>query len=568
MIIVVAVVALRGPWFADDAEPSTTTAAAVTSGVPEPTSATVAASDSVPADDEFIEPGATRGGFVTVGLIGELTTFNPLVIDADRSLAALQHVIGAAALTLDPTTHDLAPGVFSAVPGVADAGLTVNTDGTMTVRGAISPDAYWSDGQKITGRDFTHTYTVIETHRDALHPDVLAAHDRIVPGSLTVTAGTVEYTLFAPSLALHEPFGALVPAHAAPIESFLDDWTVEPWPSAGPFVVTGVDADRLDLAPNPEFRATADEEVLPKLDGLSVQFFASEADAVGAFGRGDIDVVGSVTSPGLTQSLQAVDGAATTILRGPGWEQLAFQFGPGALETNAGSVVDRLVIRRAIMATLDRQAIAEAVQGPIGEPMDSILGIGWPGIAEPLWVAPEERPGLLTGVTIVLATTGGNEDRETVIDLIRSQLEAAGATVQFETDEAGRFFGDMVIPGLFEVAEWAWVSEPGPAGTADDLLSWFTADGSQQLDFGNWASSPDAEEFAVLMTGVTGLLNIEDLEARLLAAERAIAFALPIIPLYAELNVAAAAGHVHGFSHSTLPGGVMATAWSWYAVEE
>ena len=112
--------------------------------------------------------------------------------------------------------------------------------------------------------------------------------------------------------------------------------------------------------------------------------------------------------------------------------------------------------------------------------LSSIVGLGWPGVDAAVWDDEGDPRGRLIGVSLVLATTS-SDDRAVVTDLIVAQLGAAGADVQVVTDEPGRFFGETVLPGFFEVGEWAWLSEPGGGGVARDFVNWFWTDAPEGL---------------------------------------------------------------------------------------
>jgi hypothetical protein len=175
---------------------------------------------------------------------------------------------------------------------------------------------------------------------------------------------------------------------------------------------------------------------------------------------------------------------------------------------------------------------------------------------------------VLTGVTVIIATTGGDATRSIITNLVVDQLGDQGVTVVIQTDEAGRFFGDMVIPGTFEAAEWAWLSSPGPGGTAQDLVNWYTAVATDSLDFGQWSTNEDSLAFIGLATGLSSILSIDDLAERLAAAEAVLAHETPVMPLYADLNVGAATPNVAGYAHSALPGGVLSAAAYWWTPGE
>ena len=563
VITVVAGLAAGGYYISTSGPGTSTSTTTASTGASSSVISVASTAGAVAGSPVATEP--VRGGTVRVGIVGVPGSLNLLLTEGDRSLLAIRHLVAAAALRLDPITHDIMPGVFAEVPTLGSGGLTINADGTMTVRTAIAAESYWSDGTAITGADFVRTYDVVMAHRDVIHPDIVTSYDRMVPGSLVVGTSTVEYTLQTATIAIEDLFSVLVPAHQVDVETFADAWKDRMWVSGGPFRFVRRSGATLHFLANSAFAST-DGAVRPAplLDGLEVEIFDSMELAVLAFGDGELNVVGSIDSYELTEAVDQLDGVTIDVLRGPGWEHLSFQLGPGAKTVNAGSVVDRLGIRKAVLATIDRDEIATYVHGSYGEAIESIVAIGWPAPGASVWVSGGEPDGTLTGVTIVLATTGGNDDRIAVAELVITQLEAAGATVELVTDEPGRFFGELILPGEFESAEWAWVSSPGPGGTAGDVLNWFTSEGKQSLDFSRWSTHPDAAEFAALATGLDAIVSVNELWQRLLAAERALAEGVPLIPLYADLNVGAAWDQVGGYRHSALPGGVLATAGEWW----
>ena len=181
-----------------------------------------------------------RGGVVRVGVVGSLGNLNPYLVGADRSLLAVHHLVAASAFVLEPSTHDLVAGVVAEVPTLGNGGLTINADGTMTVRVEVGDDAVWSDGRSVTGADFTRTSEVISEYRADIHPDIVTAFDRIVPESLVVDGQSVVFDVLQPTLDIADLFSQLLPAHRVEVESFLDDWATEMWLSAGPFVFDSV----------------------------------------------------------------------------------------------------------------------------------------------------------------------------------------------------------------------------------------------------------------------------------------------------------------------------------------
>ena len=547
-----------------------TTLAVTTPSSPTSTAPAEISDSSTAAISQEVPGGPARGGTVRVGVVGGGgTTFNPYLIGSDRALVPVHHLVAASAFRLDPLSHDLLPGVIEALPTLGNGGLTVNADGSMDVAIRVSPDARWSDGNPIRAADFLRTYEVVMAHRAVIFPDVVAEYDRIAVGSLAVTDDLVSFRLDRTGLDLVGLFDQLLPAHQVPVQTFTTAWNSRSWLSGGPFQRVEASEALIRLEPNLNYqRVDESGGALPYLDAIEVVTFGSIDEAVTALGEGSIDIVGPIEDPALVAAAESLDDVAIDVRRGPGWEQIGIQLGPGALEVNPASVVDRRIIRQAIAGALDRQAIASAVQGPYGVALPSIVGVGWPGADVGAWDTTIDLPGRLTGVTLNLVITGGDAHRVQIADLVTDQLSAAGVDVVLVTDDPGQFFANRILPGQFELAEWAWRSSPGPGAVADDLLSWFTDGGRAELDFSGWTSHPDGTRFRTLVTGLDAVLSPLDLAERLALVEAALAESVPLIPLYADLNVGAANVRVEGFTHSALPGGILAGGAAWWVAGE
>lgn len=553
-----------GWWFMARTTPTEEVAA---SSVATTTSVSIEPGSSSTTIDES-PPVPARGGTLRIGLVGDEASLNPYLVGSDRSLTELVHLVAASAFELEPTTHDLRAGVLAELPTLDNGGLARNDDGTMTVDVRIADAAAWSDGTPITGADFLRTYQIVMAHRDIIFPDVLEAYDRLLPASVAVDDRHVRFVLDRPTLDLTGLFRRLVPAHQVSVEGFATDWNDTMWASAGPYRFDASDGPVLRFVRNDEFSLSDANGVrLPYVDVLEVHRYDSIDDAVAALASGEVEVAGPIRDPALVATADAIEGVRLEVRRGPGWEHIGIQFGPGAQLANEASVVGRREIRRAILAALDRDAIAEAAQGVHGEALESITGLGWPTIEDGRWDGAGDLPGRLTGVTIALAATGGDAQRQTIVSVVTDQLAAEGVLVVSTLEEPGRFFADVVLPGAFELAEWSWLSSPGPGGVASDMASWFTSTGSQQLDFARWSAHPDAAAFVERSAGLVGTVSHEELAGLLVELEELLAEQVALIPLFAELNVGAASTDVRGFDHSAVPGGLLAEAHRWWVSE-
>ena len=446
--------------------------------------------------------------------------------------------------------------------------MTINPEGTMTVRIEVDRDAFWSDARRVSGADFVRTYEVVQAHHEVVHPDIVAAFDRIVAGSLAIDGASVQFTLDAPTLDLAGLFAQLVPAHQVDVDSFLEAWLAEPWESAGPFVFGGTSGNVITFV---RIRSTAgwvttERASVPRRHRSPA--LRIHRIAVAALSDDAVDVVGAIDEPDLVSIVSQVEGVHVDVRRGPGWEQIGFQFGPGALATNAASVIDRLRFAGRCWPHWDRAAIADAVHGEYGQAMGSIIELGWPATEEVVWDDTGDPGGRLVGVKLVLATTAGSEDRKVVTDLIVSQLGAAGMEVEVVKLVPAGSSATPCCRGCSRSVSGRGSSRPAAAAVAGNMLEWFWTEAPAGLDFYRWSSHPDSVGFGSLIAGIEVLTSEADLRERLILAERELAESVPLIPLYADLNVGVAAGGLRGFSHSALPGGVLSSAGTWWLADQ
>lgn len=561
---------------------ATTTSSTTSAPVPSTTP------DATPTGDVVLSDSPTYGGLVTVGLVGEPTTLNPFEPDGGLpSLRAIGRAVWVGAVSLDPQTLEPAPQVANEIPSEANGGIVRNEDGSMTVRYRINPQAVWSDGTPITGADFLRTYEVA-TQAAGIADEVRQDYARIRRGSVLVDEATVEFTLDEASTALSSLFSILVPAHEVSVSGFSSAWDEQMWAAGGAFRFLAWDqGTQVRLVANPQAwlfdLETGDE--LPYLDGVRFAFYPTMEQLAEALRAGDVEVGSPDVDPVVLNELDGRSSLTVDMRYGPEWEHIAFQFGQGRLDVNDTSRTDRVALRRAIAHLLDRQALAEDVLGPYGRALDSIIGLGWPSAATPGWSIyphdPDAAVPLLADVaatlgedevlSVAFATTANDPDREVIARHLVDALEGAGVAVDVALTELGSYFRDQVIPGNFEVAEWAWRAEPGPAGTLSDLRDHHVVPWPDGLDFYEWGQAgsesleiPGVAALQAELDAVVGELNIDVLQDAARAAESILADRVVLIPLYAELNPAVAASVVGGFEHSVLVGGETSTISGWW----
>lgn len=327
----------------------------------------------------------TPGGEIIIGVGPELfETVNPFLPGGEGARDTLDPIF-AGVFDIDPLTGDLVPEVVTELPSVANGGISLNEDGSMTVRYLIRDDAVWADGTPITGDDFAFTYDII------VNSDLPI--DRTTYQDITATdsdADFFSFTLPAPTLEHELLFDTIIPRHDVEGSDFLNDWNDTMWVSGGPFVFDDWQrGEFLRLVRNDNYWRTDDDTgvQLPYLDSVVFRFIPETASLVDAFRLRELDVVDPPPSIETIEALQALEtqGASVEVLSGPVWEHLNFQFGPGRLEANPDSLNEHLAYRQAVAHAIDKNKIVDEILRGQVEPLDSYVDAFTPGVGNSAW---------------------------------------------------------------------------------------------------------------------------------------------------------------------------------------
>ena len=532
------------------------------------------------------------GGNVTIGVSSEPITLNPFLEGgAAEVLQLIGRTVWAGAVTLDGISLDPVPVLLSEIPTLRNGGLVKNPDGTVTVTYQIEPEATWEDGSAVTGADFELTYRLAVDSALPIRPEVRAPYAEIVPDSLQYDDSTVTFDLSRPSLAYLDVFSIVVPAAQVGEGDFINDWNDRFWMSAGPFEFgEWLPGEWITVNRNDQYWKIDAEtgQQLPYLDHLVFEVATAPGGPVAGLQTGAFDIISLPADPVIISEVEALDGIDVQVGRGPSWEHLSFQFGPGRFDRNPESLNEHLEYRRAVAHAIDREQIASAVSGGLLSAIDSPLSVVWPAAASSGWsayqgdpdTAEESLAALRESVDVstprAVLTINNTPERTTAASDMGTMFAEAAIALQVEPpEETGVYFLETIGPGRFDLAEWSWVPTPGPSGAVADIQRWFLstpeAGGS---NFSRWPAADDApsDEVArltLLLEEVGKEIDLEQLKAMLAEIETLMADLVVTLPLYAELNAGAAhADTVTGYRHSILPGGDTWNAATWYRTAE
>ncbi len=502
--------------------------------------------------------GAGYGGIVIIGDDQIPSTVNPYAPDGDSPIVA---IIGQAWLTgvwdIDPTTLELIPEVVTTLPTVANGGVVVNADGTMTVQYRVRDEAVWADGIPISGYDFQFTLdTLLELEQTS---DARLGYTAARVVRSAAQDKTFSMTLESPTLQFEQLFRWLIPKHAVEGTAFPDDWTDTPWPSGGPFVFdTITPGDRIVMVRNENYWKTDELSglQLPFLDGVEFRFIEETSSLVRAFTNRDIDVF--QPPPSIREVIDPLmdlenNGAVITVLPGRVWEHVNFQFGPRRLETSPNSCNENLAFRRAVMQAIDREAAVAAIYGDLIPPMGSYLDAFSPTLASDAWARYPHDPAAAqelylqavqeTGreCTAVFSTSANAEIRPRLGKLYVDMFAEAGIPLELALMDSQPFFGEVLPEGTWDVGQWAWAGSVGLAKVVEfhDRFDpqGVPPEGSNFYRWGTSDSSVDDDStrrFAEIVATMRTSVNAGDLRLLIAEAEAILADQAVILPLFAR----------------------------------
>ncbi|NQV07338.1 hypothetical protein HQ535_12380, partial [bacterium] len=143
--------------------PTTTTQApetTTTTAPPDETTTTAAPTTTTTTEPEMT--GTPYGGEAIIGDDQEPPTLNVYAPGGDNFIVSkIAQGWGAGVQEIDGFTLELIPDLVTELPTIANGGMTINDDGSQTIRYTIRDEAQWADGVPISGDDFLFTLEII-----------------------------------------------------------------------------------------------------------------------------------------------------------------------------------------------------------------------------------------------------------------------------------------------------------------------------------------------------------------------------------------------------------------------
>jgi peptide/nickel transport system substrate-binding protein len=501
------------------------------------------------------------GGEETTTTLGDIPEGGDLVIGAEQQPDCMAWILSCAGASWGYWTVNVntMPRVYDTVqegdgwvatPSWIMAGEPeLNTDDPEkpVVTYSLNPDAAWNDGTPITCDDFVFTWDAIANGADIYDPTGYVDIESVEcpdPQTAVVTFSKV-YSgwkqLFGGGFGIHPAHlleGKDIEAEMASGYSF----------SAGPWVLDHWTKDvEIVLVPNENWGGGDP----PKLDSVTFRFQADTAAQFQTFKSGETSVIYPQPQIDAVEQIEAgIEGA-----------QSEFSANTGNLEAlwinNAAFPFDDVAVRQAFAYSIDRDAIVEALFGPLGvteamqtlnppiladfadteawsgytQDLDMVTelmeGAGWAKNGAGFW----EKDGQQADVEI--KTTAGNQRREVTVTELINQLGESGFNVTFSPQDAGELFGEQLPAGDYQVSLYAQVLTFIIPGQCNLFCSKNIPSEANDNAGQNW-QRVDIPELDTLLEEIDGTLD-EDVqkadgkEADALQAENMIS--LPLDPL-------------------------------------
>ncbi|MET0450563.1 MAG: ABC transporter family substrate-binding protein [Mycobacterium sp.] len=414
------------------------------------------------------DPAVLRdGGDLKLALPGYPANFNALQIDSPGELG--------------PLLRWTMPRAFFITP---DGEPTVNKDyftnveltktDPQEVTYTINPKAVWSDGTPFTWEDIASQINATKGTDPAYLISAPNGSERVASVTRGVDDRQAVITFashYADWKGMFAGNGMLYPkTMTANPEVFNRAQLNGPGPSAGPFMVTTADkgAQRIVLTRNPRWWGTP-----PKLDSVTYTVLADPA-RIPALQNGALDAVALQSLDDLTIA-QRTQGISIRRAPAISWYHFTFNGAPG-------SILADPKLRVAIIKGIDRQAIADISQrGLVDAPhtLNNHIYVagqeGYQDNAIPFDAEAAKKDLDALGWQMNGQFREKDGRRLTIRDVFydaqstrqigqiaQSNLAQIGVDLQLNAVAGGSLFADHIIPGNFDVAQFAWAGDAFP----------------------------------------------------------------------------------------------------------
>ena len=376
-------------------------------------------------------------------------------------------------------------------PNYATSIKASRVGGKQTVTYDLNPNAKWSDGKKIGLADFVGMWKALQGVDKSFKITSSVGYEKIESIKKGANDNQIVVT-FKETYADWQPlFSGLKPASLTKDSAtFNDAWKSGPTVTAGPFrPASGKGASQfldkvgrlITVERDPKWWGPK-----PVLDKVVFKALPQAAQ-IAALLNGEIDYMDIGNDINAFKQAVANPKISVRIAKAPTHEH--FTFGPPT------AVTKEVAVRQAIMLSIDRQAIATAIQGivdPKVKPNNNhvfldgtscnqdntgklgkrdvaaaqalLTGAGWTKGADGIFAKGGTR------LSVKLIYPSNNDNRRDTVLLASAQAKEAGIELVPTLIPTADYFGKYVLVSNFEMALFAWVGGNFPISSTSNIL--------------------------------------------------------------------------------------------------
>jgi len=412
----------------------------------------------------------------------------------------------------------------------------------MRVTYYIKAKAKWSDGVPVTGKDIKFSWQVQMDPKLKDHVNN-AGYDQIK--SVTGSGKVVKVTFRTPYADWKDLFGSgyVLPAHALTGANMINVWTdniVNPKTgkpiSNGPFLETAFDrGSGITLTRNPAWWGTK-----PKIDRIVFKFLTDTNTEIQQIRGGEVDAI----YPQPQQALSELSGQSGLRIQsnlGTTWEHIDIQQGP-----KGNPLAKNLWVRQALILSIDRLSTVKALFGQLNprlRPLNNTIFVTNHPAYKQNWAkwtynrtkaenilkahnCTKAADGIYrcggTKLSFQFESTRGNKLRELSFTFFQDQAKKAGIELLNNFKPAGTYFGEDLPNHNYDLALFAWVGSPDPAGSVE---IWKCNGAQNYMEYCN-------KKVSSLLEKTDVQLNPKKRFALFNQADALMANDIPTIPLY------------------------------------
>lgn len=234
----------------------------------------------------------------------------------------------------------------------------------------LRPGLRWSDGTPLTSEDVAFSYRFVIKHKISLYTSYFPSDPVFeTPDPQTLVWKAKEPT-FAPDM---PPWVYIVPKHiwekhdGKQLEEISN---IENVPSvvSGPYAITDWQRGQgWTLSRNPNFWGEP-----PTYDEIHFRLYTNQDALALALKNGEVDIADGLDSS-TYDALSATENVKVQTIVPDRWINFAFNFGGQAKTANPHPALKDIVVRRAILQAIDRQAIVDKVYRGLAEPGTTMI---------------------------------------------------------------------------------------------------------------------------------------------------------------------------------------------------